>query len=129
VQKRNLFVLFIVQALALIETVKADAFEDNGISVYAVKQQIGIALGFIGPDALVVGGFILGLIFLSMVMLPAVFLLRKSGAAFAYLIVMGLAVIGVNVAMGLFPWWILLIEAMFIALMFSGVVRGWISGS
>ena len=107
--------------------VYAADWNNDTISVTQIALRLGQALGFVSEAALI-GGIILGLIFILLAMLPAVFIARKANTALMYILIVGISVTAANIAMTIWPWWILLLMSMFIALLFSGSVREWITG-
>jgi uncharacterized membrane protein (DUF106 family) len=75
------------------------------------------------------GQLLASLVFMSLFLLPTVFACSKFEKDVFYpTAFVGFMTLGVCIAIGWLPFWILLILCMLVAFMFSGKIKGWISG-
>ena len=93
-----------------------------GIEFADFGNQLGIQLG-IGPFA---GGLLMSLIFMSIFLFPTLMLCRKNPVLPALMV--GFGAMSFCVAVQWLSYWVLLMMALLVALLFSGSVRDWISG-
>jgi hypothetical protein len=93
-----------------------------GIAFGDFGTQLGVQLG-IGPFA---GGLLMSIIFMCIFLFPVLFLCRENPVLPALMV--GFATMSFCVAIGWLSYWVLLMMALLVALLFSGTVRDWISG-
>lgn len=92
------------------------------VDITAFPQQLADRLG----TTLFVGQIFGSLIVLTIFLFPTILLTRGKNPLIA--IIVGVMSMGLCVALGWLPYWFLIIICMFIALMYSGSMRSWISG-
>lgn len=74
------------------------------------------------------GGIIATAILLMIFILPTALISRKKNTGFIAELVMGFVGLGIAVAIGWCPYWVLFMIGLFVALMFAGAMRSWITG-
>jgi len=75
-----------------------------------------------------IAGIMAGSILLMIMILPTALITRKKNLGFIPELIMGFIGITISCALGWFPYWILIVLSLLIALMFAGNMRGWITG-
>jgi len=114
--KMLLFAVLLLVSLILVPNVYAtddvdlDEFDDY------LAEKLNIALF---PAQLLASAIIL-----AVCLFPTLLLTRNILAH----LMMGLIAMGICIALGFLPYWLLLIICMITALMFSGKIRDWVSG-
>ena len=93
-------------------------YAETEINLLTLHEALGERLG-VGTFA---GGLIASVIFLMMTVFPVAMInrSRKGGGGFMAELIVGMAVLGVCVAVTWFPVWIFVLLAFMIALLFSG---------
>lgn len=103
------------------------AAEDDVVDLNSVPQKLADALGV----TLFVGQLMFSLIFTCLFLFPAMLMagyFGGPGAVLYTIIIVGLGASAVCVALGWLPVWLYLVMCLLIALLFSGKMRGLITG-
>ena len=93
----------------------APAFAQTDIDLSEFGTSLGEKLG-IGAFA---GGLLMGLIFEAVILFPLTMISRRKGSGYMAEMIFGLGVFGLNIAMGWWPVWMIIILCFLIALLFG----------
>jgi len=94
------------------------------LNLMDIPEYLGDKLG-IGPFA---GGLLATAILVMMIMLPSAMLIRGKHASL-FMLIEGLCIYGFCTAIVWIPIWLMIVLCMLLALLFSGNVRDWLSGT
>lgn len=94
------------------------------IDVSQVPQRIADMLGL----PLLAGQMLISIIFMCLLMFPAMLLTNKWASQSLAVLVVGIGSMGFLIAAGWLPYWFMLIIALIVALMYAGKMRDFVGG-
>lgn len=101
--------------------------EGDEVNLLNLPHQLGTALG-VGDTA---GGYFASMILLCLFLFPSIMLSGYFGGQQSVMyttLIVGLSITSLCVHLGWLPYWLLILVVIVVGLMFSGNVRGWITG-
>jgi hypothetical protein len=102
----------------------ANPAQAASLNITDIPRNLGIQLGA-GTFA---GGLIASAILILALVLPTALIARKKNTGFVPELVMGFLGLCICVGIGWLSYWILLVIALLVAVMFAGTMRKWITG-
>lgn len=119
--KKRFIPLFFIAFFSIIPLANA---QDPDIDIEGIPQAFADALG----TSLFAGQLLASAIFVTFFLFPTMLLTHKKSDQTMPIIIVGILTMGVCVAFGWLPYWILLITSLIISLMFAGKMKDTITG-